>query len=91
MRRMLAASVSRRQTARFRSLVMRLIPLAVIVASLAACGPHLSVVVPPAENICATLRGDPGITARLKGKNGISFHRTRAEDSYWVWSSVWGC
>ena len=44
---------------------MRLIPLAVIVASLAACGPHLSVVVPPAENICATLRGDPGITARL--------------------------
>ncbi len=44
---------------------MRLIPIAVVLTSLSACGPQLSVVVPPAENVCATLRGDPGITARL--------------------------
>ena len=44
---------------------MRLIPIAVVLASLAACGPQVSVVVPPPENVCATLRGDPGITARL--------------------------
>ena len=44
---------------------MRLIAIAVVLASLSACGPQLSVVVPPADNVCATMRGDPGITARL--------------------------
>ncbi|MCC6719299.1 MAG: DUF3574 domain-containing protein [Acetobacteraceae bacterium] len=44
---------------------MRLISIVFVLASLAACGPQLSVVVPPAEDGCATLHGDPGITARL--------------------------
>lgn len=44
---------------------MRLIPIAVVLASLSGCGPQLSVVVPAAQNVCATMRGDPGITARL--------------------------
>ena len=44
---------------------MRLSPMAVVLASLTACGPQLSVVVPPAANICATMRGEAGITARL--------------------------
>ena len=62
---MLTALASRRQTTHLRSPRMRLIPIVVVLASLVACGPRLSVVVPPAEDVCATLHGDPGITARL--------------------------
>ena len=44
---------------------MRLIPVAVVLTSLSACGPQLSVVVPAAPHACATMRGEAGITARL--------------------------